>query len=89
MKGGILLKEKIYEHLITKRKYNTLKLKYDVKCEELEHKILELNTEKRIRVKQQDLLNNRIQELLEENMKLKEDLTKTKRDLKELKKNKA
>ena len=83
------MKEKIYEHLITKRKYNTLKLKYDVKCEELEHKILELNTEKRIRVKQQDLLNNRIQELLEENMKLKEDLTKTKRDLKELKKNKA
>lgn len=76
------MREKIYEHLITKRKYNTLKLKYDVKCDELEHKILELNTEKRIRVKQQDLMNNRIQELLEENIKLKEQITKLKKERK-------
>lgn len=74
--------DKIYEHLITKRKYNTLKLKYDVKCEELEHKILELNTEKRIRIKQQDLLNKRIQELLEENLKQKEEIIKVKKKLK-------
>ena len=58
------MKEKIYEHLITKRKYNTLKLKYDVKCEELEHKVLELNTEKRVRIKQLNLFNERIQELI-------------------------
>ena len=74
--------DKIYEHLITKRKYNTLKLKYDVKCEELEHKILELNTEKRMRIKQQDLLNKRIQELLEENLKQKEEIIKVKKKLK-------
>lgn len=74
--------DKIYEHLITKRKYNTLKLKYDVKCEELEHKILELNTEKRTRIKQQDLLNKRIQELLEENLKQKEEIIKVKKKLK-------
>ena len=74
--------DKIYEHLITKRKYNTLKLKYDVKCEELEHKILELNTEKRMRIKQQDLLNKRIQELLEENLKQKEEIIKLKKKLK-------
>lgn len=73
---------KIYEHLITRRKYNTLKLKYDVKCDELEHKILELNTEKRVRIKQQDLMNNRIQELLEENIKLKEQITKLKKGVK-------
>lgn len=78
--------DKIYEHLITKRKYNTLKLKYDVKCDELEHKILELNTEKRVRIKQQSLLNDRIQELLEENLKQKEEITKLKKELKELKK---
>lgn len=73
---------KIYEHLITRRKYNTLKLKYDVKCDELEHKILELNTERRVRIKQQDLMNNRIQELLEENLKLKEQITKLKKGVK-------
>ena len=76
------MKEKIYEHLITKRKYNTLKLKYDVKCDELEHKILELNTEKRVRIKQTELMNNRIQELLEENIKLKEQITKLKKGVK-------
>lgn len=76
------MKEKIYEHLITKRKYNTLKLKYDVKCEELEHKVLELNTEKRVRVKQLNLFNERIQELIEENLKLKEQITKLKKGVK-------
>lgn len=73
---------KIYEHLITKRKYNTLKLRYDVKCDELEHKILELNTERRVRVKQTELMNNRIQELIEENLKLKEQITKLKKGVK-------
>ena len=73
---------KIYEHLKTRRKYNTLKLKYEVKCDELEHKILELNTERRVRIKQQDLMNNRIQELIEENLKLKEQITKLKKGVK-------
>ena len=79
--------DKIYEHLKTKKKYNTLQLKYDVKCDELEHKILELNTERKVRVKQQDLFNERIQELVEENIKLKEDISKLKKQLKEVKKN--
>lgn len=74
--------DKIYEHLKTRKKYNTLELKYDVKCEELEHKVLELNTEKRIRIKQQDLFNERIQELLEANLKLKEENTKLKKEIK-------
>lgn len=74
--------DKIYEHLITKKKYNTMKLKYEVKCEELEHKIMELNTERRVRVKQLDLFNERIKELLEENLKLKEQITKLKKGVK-------
>ena len=82
------MKEKIYEHLKTKKKYNTLQLKYDVKCEELEHKILELNTEKKLRIKQQDIFNDRLQALIETNLKLNEDLVKAKRELKELKKKK-
>lgn len=76
------MKEKICEHLKTKKKYNTLELKYDVKCEELERKILELNTEKRIRIKQQDIFNERLQELLENNIKLKEENTKLKKEIK-------
>lgn len=80
------MKEKIYEHLKTRKKYNTLELKYDVKCEELEHKVLELNTEHRVRVKQQELFNERIQQLVEENLKLKEEITKLKKEIKELKK---
>lgn len=82
------MKEKIYEHLKTKKKYNTLQLKYDMKCEELEHKILELNTEKKLRIKQQDIFNDRLQALIETNLKLNEDLVKAKRELKELKKKK-
>lgn len=81
------MKEKIYEHLKTRRKYNTLQLKYDVKCDELEKKVLELNVEKKVRLKQQDLFNERLQELLEENLKLKEDITKLKKELREMKKN--
>lgn len=80
------MKDKIYEHLKTRKKYNTLELKYDVKCEELERKILELNTEHRVRVKQQELFNERLQEFLEINMKIKEENTKLKREIKELKK---
>lgn len=81
------MKEKIYEHLKTRRKYNTLQLKYDVKCDELEKKVLELNVEKKVRLKQQDLFNERLQELIEENLKLKEDVTKLKKELREMKKN--
>ena len=73
--------DKIYEHLKTRKKYNTLELKYDDKCEELERKILELNTEKRVRIKQQDIFNERLQELLELNLKLKEENTKLKKEI--------
>lgn len=80
------MKEKIYEHLKTRKKYNTLELKYDVKCEELEHKVLELNTEKRVRMKQQDLFEERIKELTEKNLKLLEQVATLKKEVKELKK---
>ena len=77
--------KKIYEHLKTRKKYNTLELKYDVKCEELEHKVVELNTERKFRMKQQELLEIRIKELIEENLKQKEQITKLKKEIKELK----
>ena len=77
--------KKIYEHLKTRKKYNTLELKYDVKCEELEHKVVELNTERKFRMKQQELFEIRINELIEENLKQKEQITKLKKEIKELK----
>ena len=79
------MKEKIYEHLKTKKKYNTLQLKYDVKCEELEHKVLELNTEKKLRIKQQEIFNEKLQQLIEKNLELNAKLIKAKKELKDLK----
>jgi hypothetical protein len=76
------MKNKLYEHLKTKKKYNTLELKYNVKCEELEHKILELNNEKKLRIKQQELFNEKLQELIEKNLELNEKLIKAKKELK-------
>lgn len=40
--------KQIYEHLKTRKKYNTLMIKYETKKEELEQKIVELNTQKKI-----------------------------------------
>ena len=85
-KRGVSVKEKIYEHLKTKKKYNTLQLKYDVKCDELEHKVLELNTEKKLRIKQQEIFNEKLQQLIEKNLELNAKLIKAKKELKEIKK---
>ena len=79
------IKKTIYEHLVTKKKYNTLELKYEVKCDELDHKVLELNTEKRQQQKQQELYDKKIKELTEENLKLKNKITELKKEIKELK----
>lgn len=74
--------DKIYEHLKTKKKYNTLQLKYDVKCDELQAKIVELNTEKRVRSKQQELYEAKIKELTEKNVELESKLVEVRKELK-------
>ena len=61
----------IYEHLITKRKYNTLKLKLDVAREDLEKKTIELSTQKRIRLKEKEIWENKLKEQEEEIIRLK------------------
>ena len=66
------LMKNLYEHLRTKKKYNTLELKYDVKCEELEKKQIELNTERRIHQKQKEIWELRLKEQEEQIIKLKE-----------------
>lgn len=67
---GKILKA-IYEHLKTKKKYNTLQLKYDVKCDELERKQIELNTERRIRLKEKEVWEQKLKEQEEEIIRLK------------------
>ena len=79
------IKKAIYEHLKTRKKYNTLELKYEVKCDELDHKVLELNTEKRLKQKQQELYDKKKKELTEENLELKNKITELKKEIKELK----
>lgn len=74
--------DKIYEHLKTRKKYNTLELKYDIKCEELEKKIFELNVERRTKLKQQDMYDTKLKELTEENLDLKQKIIELKKELK-------
>lgn len=61
----------IYQHLITKKKYNTLKLKYEVARDDLEKKQVELNTERRIRLKEKEIWERALTEQEEEIIKLK------------------
>lgn len=65
----------VYEHLKTKKKYNTLELKYDMKQAELERTIVELNTQKRInkieREKFEKVVDDYIQKLAKEKEKNK------------------
>ena len=61
----------IYEHLKTRKKYNTLQLKLDVVKEELERKQIELNTERQIHKKRQEIWEKKLKEQEEEIIKLK------------------
>ena len=61
----------IYEHLKTKKKYNTLLLKYEVAREDLEKKQVELNTQKRINLKEKEIWETKLKEQEEEIIRLK------------------
>ena len=72
--------KQIYEHLKTRKKYNTLQLKYDIKCEELEEKIMELALEKKMRKMEKEKYDQMIEEYLEKIKKLKEKKERGKKD---------
>lgn len=76
----------IYEHLKTRKKYKTLQLKYDVKCDELEEKIIQYNTEKKTKLLQRDLYEQIIKDLTESNIDLHQEIIQLKKEIKELKK---
>ncbi len=65
------IKKAIYEHLKTKKKYNTLLLKCEVLKEELERKTIELNTERRINQKRKETWEKTLKDQEEEIIKLK------------------
>ena len=65
------LKKAIYEHLKTRQKYNTLALRYEVKCEELERKTTELNVERQIWKKKQSIWEQKLKEQEEEIINLR------------------
>lgn len=54
----------IYEHLKTKKKYNTLMMKYDMKEEELQRTIVELNTQKKINKIEKEKFEQTIEEYI-------------------------
>lgn len=57
----------IYEHLKTRKKYNTLMIKYEAKKDELEQKIIELNVQKRINKTEREKFEKTIEELIQKN----------------------
>lgn len=65
------LKKALWEHLKTRRKYNTLMLKYNVLQEELENKSSELAIEKRIHLKRQEVWEKTLKEQEEKIIELK------------------
>ena len=73
------LSKKMYEHLKTKKKYNKLELMYDVKNEELQEKIIELNEEKKINRMLRTKFETELNKYIEENIKLKEELKQLKK----------
>lgn len=72
------LKKNIMEHLKTRKKYNTLMLKYEVAKEDLEKKQIELNTQKRINLKEKEIWENKLKEQEEEIIDLKKKIKKLK-----------
>lgn len=74
--------DKIYEHLKTRKKYNTLMIQRDVLQDDYDKKVLEMNTEKRLRLVEKDKYEEEIRKNIEKIVKLKEENKKLKGELK-------
>lgn len=76
------LSKNIYEHLKTKKKYNNLQIGYEILQEQYNNKILELDQEKKSKRILEDKFNQELDKLLEEKIKLKEEIKELKKKLK-------
>jgi hypothetical protein len=70
------LSKAIYEHLKTKKKYNALQLRYDILREDLDKKTTELNVERQIWKKKQNVWEDTLLKQEQEIIKLKKRKTK-------------
>lgn len=61
----------IYEHLKTRKKYNTLTIMYEAKCYELEQKIIELNTQKNINKIEREKFSQALEQFIKKDIKNK------------------
>ena len=66
----------LYEHLITKKKYNTLELQYKVKCKEYDDLIIYVNTLKTTHKKEKKIWEEYLLEQEQEIIKLKKKVRK-------------
>ena len=80
------LKKSIYEHLKTRKKYNSLQLNYDVLREEYDKKTIELKEVRLINQVEQESFKNNVNKLVEENMKLQRELKELKSKIRNKKK---
>lgn len=64
----------IWEHLITKRKYNKLRIRLETKNEELEEKVIQMNTQKRIHDKQREIWEKTFEDQEERIIELKKEI---------------
>ena len=78
--------DKIYEHLITKKKYNTLNLKYKIKCDEYDEKVIETDAQKKINRVERNQYEERVREYTETLAKKEEEISNLKMEIKQLKK---
>lgn len=65
------MKNRIYEHLKTTKKYNTLKMKYEMLEEDYENKVIEYNELKRQLVVARNTWEEKLKEQEKEIIKLK------------------
>ena len=69
----------IYEHLLTKGKYNKLKIKLDIKNEDYDKKVVELETEKRIHTIRKNIWEKNLIEQENEIIDLKKEIANLKK----------
>lgn len=63
--------KRLYEHLITKKKYNTLELKYEMLLEQYDRKVVEISEIKKISKQQKQIWEETLKEQEEELIRLK------------------
>ena len=68
----------VFEHLKTRKKYNTLMLKYEMVREDLEKKQVELSTQKRINLKEKEIWESKLKEQEKDIIDLKIEIKKLK-----------